>query len=253
MARYRILDAHCHLHEYSDEEIEKEIANLGIAVIAVSDDAQSSRRTLELAERYSWVIPALGLHPWEVEPDRISEVDEIIELVRSYRVRILGEIGLDKRFRRETYMYQLEVFKRFLEVAKEMDLAMTLHCVDAWREVLDLVSRASVRVAVFHWYTGPVELLQEIKDRGFYISINPAIVVQDKHKLIAKHAPEDIMLVESDGPYNYRGTRLGPHLIDRAIEEIARVRNDDPENVRRIIVENSRRFLKEIGIALDIG
>ena len=248
----KLVDAHCHLHEYEDGEIENQISKLGILVIAVSDDYASSIRTLELSKKYDWVIPALGFHPWEITGDRLDEVEDIVNLIyeNKDRVRILGEIGLDRRFRYETIVYQTEVFKRFLEVARELNLGATIHSVNTWHEVLLLLQRYDIPIAIFHWYTGPLELLKEIRDRGYAISINPAVIVQEKHRKVVKEAPPDILLIESDGPYNYRSLHLGPHLLWRTIEEIAKIRNLTIDEVVEVIYSNTYRIFKALRIPL---
>jgi len=247
----RYLDSHCHLHEFSDEEIES-FEQLDVTIVAVSDDLPSSKRTLELAERFEWIIPALGLHPWEVGADSASDAREIVELIRSRSsiVRIVGEVGLDKRFRAHTIAYQVEVFRMFVEVAKELRLGMTVHSVDTWREVLDILYRNDIPIAVFHWYTGPLELIREIADRGYMISINPAIAIQQKHRRVAEVAPLDIMLVESDAPYNYRGMKLHPSMVRGVVEEIAKVKGMDVDHVESVLRRNSQRFLRSCGISV---
>ncbi len=243
------LDSHCHLHEFTDEEID-DISALNLTIVAVSDDLPSSRRTLELALGHEWVVPALGLHPWEVSADSVPDAQEIAKLVEESKgiVRILGEVGLDKRFKAETIAYQLEVFRLFVELARELRMGMTLHSVDTWREVLDIVYRNDVPVAVFHWYTGPIELLKEIRDRGYMISVNPAIKIQQKHRKVVEAAPLDMLLIESDAPYNYRGMKLHPSMVREVVAEIAKVKGLSIEEVSRVLMENSIRFLRICGV-----
>ncbi len=246
-----MIDAHCHLHEYSDEEI-LEIERLGLTIIAVSDDIPSSIRTLELSQRFKWVIPAIGIHPWEISAETVNDIEKLEELVENHRnvVRILGEVGLDKRFRKETYSYQLEAFRRIVDLAQKYDLALNLHCVDAWREVLEIVHRAGIRIAIFHWYTGPVELLNEIRDYGYFISINPAISMQEKHRKIVECAPLEVLLVESDAPYKYRGMELHPRMIFDTLRIIADIKKLSLEQIVEVIEENAQRLLKELGLSL---
>ena len=250
----RLLDAHCHLHEYEETAVHSFIEDLGIAIIAVSDDYESSLRTLEISKRYKHVIPALGMHPWEVSAERMDEVNSIIELVYANRrnVRILGEIGLDRRFRSDTIAYQYEVFKMFLEVARELQLGVSVHSVDAWSEVFKLLQRYDIPIAVFHWYTGPLELIKDIVGAGYMISINPAISIQEKHRRVAAATPLEAILVESDGPYNYRGLRLGPHMLRESVKHIANIKGVDEDEVLRAVVENSTSLLRKVGIPVSV-
>jgi len=249
--KFKALDAHCHLHEYSNDRI-AQLKNLGIAVIAVSDDYPSSLRTLELSKTFDFVIPALGLHPWEVEPSTIEDAKRIIEEIRSNRdrVRIVGEVGLDAKFKPHTLMFQEKVFYEFLDVARELRLCMNLHSVNTWNRVLELVYRNDIPCAVFHWYTGPLDLLQKIRDCGYFISINPAIKIQEKHRRVVEVAPLDMVLLESDAPYRYRGMVLEPQMIFETLEIIARVKGLKREEVLEQIIKNSKRFLESCNIIL---
>ncbi len=247
----RYMDSHCHLHEFSDEELES-FRELDVTIVAVSDDLPSSRRTLEIANGRSWVVPALGMHPWEVSADSVVDAEEIAKLIEenSNVVRIVGEVGLDTKFRAETIAYQREVFKLFVELARDLGLGMTVHSVNTWREVLEILHRNDVRIAVFHWYTGPLELLKEIRDCGYMISINPALRIQEKHRKVVEAAPLEMLLVESDAPYNYRGLRLHPSMIPGIVEEIARIKGMSVQEVEEVLRSNSAKFLRSCGITV---
>lgn len=239
----RIVDAHCHLHEFTDDEV-KAINTLGIDVIAVSDDYSSSIRTLAIAKEYTWIIPAIGVHPWSIRAEGIEEAHRVIELAldKNVRIRMLGEVGLDRKFRPETFAYQLQVFKLFIEVAKEIKAVLNVHAAGAWREVIDILVKSDIPMAVIHWYTGPPNLLNELSDRGFYITINPAVFIQQKHKEIAALAPMDIILVESDAPYSYKGLVMHPRNIFDVIGYIANLRGISIEEAYEIISYNYEKL-----------
>ncbi len=251
MNKRAILDAHCHLHEYHDDEVET-IGNLEIMIIAVSNDYASSLRTLDLAKKFQWIVPAVGIHPWEITSDSLQDVELIQRLVVENldRIKILGEIGLDARFRKETLHIQQDVFKRFLDIAREFNLAVNIHSVDTWRDILSLLQKFDIGLAIFHWYTGPKELLKEIKDCGYFISINPAVKIQNKHRAIVAEAPLDIILVESDAPYEYRGMKMHPSMVFEVIKEIAMIKNLDLNETIELIKANSAKILKQLRIPI---
>jgi len=236
------VDAHCHLYEFDNRDIE-EFKN--ILIIAVSDDAKSSYKTIELAEEYSNIIPAIGLHPWslkEVNPKR--ELKEIRELVEKYDVKVLGEIGLDKKFVPETFSIQRMVFRELLGLAREYGLRVNLHAAGAWREVFNEVLLYDLDSVVFHWYTGPLDLLDEIVAQGYYISINPAIKVQEKHRRVLEYVKLDYILTESDGPYDYRGLKLTPKIIPDLLNIISTIKRVPENDIKWKVYENFRRYLK---------
>ncbi|MFP3229395.1 MAG: TatD family hydrolase, partial [Nitrososphaeria archaeon] len=115
---------------------------------------------------------------------------------------------------------------------------VNLHCLDAWDRCLDLVLRHDVRSAVFHWYNGPPELAERISGYGFYVSINVAAKVQRRHAALAASVPLRSLLVESDGPYEYRGMRLSPSMIPGLLDSIAELRGMSRESLESVIAGN---------------
>lgn len=239
-----VYDAHCHLHEFSDQEIAVFMAR-GYVIVAVSDDLESSLRTLNIYREYRHnIVPCLGLHPWNIEKEPRENIDHLLSLIDSEKPPCIGEVGLDKRFLPEsTFDKQMEIFRSFLEAASSIGAVINIHAVDAWREALKMVASSGVKKAIFHWFNGPEDVLKEIIDTGYMVSINAAIKIQDKHRRIARLADLDNILVESDGPYNYRGLRLSPEMIYEAISIIAEVKSISREDVERAVERNFKRYI----------
>jgi len=123
---------------------------------------------------------------------------------------------------------------------------VNVHAPDAWADVVEELRRSDVDRALIHWYTGPLHLLDTIRDLGYYISINPAVTIQKKHQEVAAAADRRIVLVESDGPYEYRGLRLVPPLIEKTVEKMAELWSTTPEYVREIVEENAKRLWRRL-------
>ncbi len=235
-----VVDAHVHLVDF-DLEYTKKLSGKFKYVFAVSEDFEESLKTIELSEKFEFVYPGIGLHPWVVERGRI---EEIIELRKKIKKRFFfEEIGLDKKFHPETFDKQVEVFERFLEVASEEKIPVNLHSAGAWREVLDLVKRHEIEKAIFHWYTGPEDVLKEIIDLGYFVDFNPAIFVQEKQGKILEKTPIENILVESDGPYKYRGIFMEPLKIFDVIKEISKIKGVSEEEIVKTILKNVRKFI----------
>ncbi len=242
----KIYDMHCHAYEFdSDEIIEILEKTPSLKIVAVSDDLESFHKTLELHDIFpEKIIPCAGFHPWNVGKLSLHEVEEVIRHAYKYGIHCIGEVGLDKKFvDLNTWPTQQAVFTRFLQVAKELDAYVTVHSPYAWREALTLMVELGVEKAMFHWYTGPLNLIDEIASSGYYISINPALKIQSKHRRVAEYTPLEHMVFESDGPYNYRGLRLSPIMIHETIEEIASLKKVSVDTVLSYASLNSERLL----------
>jgi len=234
-----LVDAHCHAHAFSDAEL-REFSK--IRIIAVSEDLESSRRTIDLSKRFNNIIPFVGIHPWNLESISEKELEEVLEILRLSGAMGIGEVGVDGRIKR-SIRRQVEVFKLFCEISAELDLPMNIHALDAWDQVFEIMLKMDVRRALFHWYTGPIRLLRDIGEAGYYISINPAARVQPKHRKVLENAELDMIVTESDGPYNYRGLRLKPTMISDLMEFISNVKGVDRISLEEVIERNFERLL----------
>jgi len=56
---------------------------------------------------------------------------------------------------------------------------------------------------IFHWYSGPLTLIPQIVERGYYFSINEKMTKTDSGKKIIGCTPSDRILTETDAPYNH--------------------------------------------------
>jgi len=232
----RVVDSHVHCHEFSRDELNGYLKSW--TLVCVSDDVSSSRRTLEIAG----AVRCLGIHPWRVESAQPGDLETLLKLVERSEVPCVGEVGLDRRFVQHTIERQREYFKAFLRLARELDLVVNVHAPDAWHEALDGLRRADIDRALIHWYTGPVELLETIRDLGYYISINPAVAIQRRHQEVAREADRRIVVLESDGPYEYRGLRLAPPAIRMAVEKLAELWGVPQNCVSEIVGTNAKRL-----------
>jgi len=244
MIRGRYVDSHAHLYEYNEEDLSKYCNNENLTIVSVSEDLTSSLKNLKIGESCSNVYVAVGIHPWRVNAVSREDLSKVLDM--STWVSLIGEVGLDRRFTPETYELQLKVFKEFIDIALKYDKALLLHAAGAWREVYNLIYRSGVSTAVFHWYTGPQDLLKEIVSSGYYIGVNVALLRQNKMREVVKAAPLESMLTESDGPYEYRGLALHPHMIKDLIAEVAIIKGVHQEDVVDVVKRNFEEFLKRV-------
>lgn len=242
----RLYDAHCHLHEFDSQAVESFVSR-GIVVVAVSDDLRSSIRTLELGRVFRGsVIPCVGIHPWNIARLDHGGLEAVLELIRSSGAVCVGEVGLDRRFLpQNTFERQVEIFSAILREASSASSVVNIHSVGAWREALRLVRRADIPRAVFHWYTGPEDVLREIEDSGYMITINPSLKIQEKHRRIASAARLENVLLESDAPYEYKGIRLSPHMVLETAELLASLRKIPVDEVLETVERNFTRTFEK--------
>jgi len=247
-----LVDSHVHLHEYGGSWS----PYCGrFTMLAVSDDLQSSLRTVEIARQCPTVVPAAGVHPWSVSKDlNVAKLTrDLEELLEVGSVRFLGEVGLDRIFTPDTFSFQLRVFEVVLDLASRYGAGLSVHAAGAWREVFDLLRRYGIAVAIFHWYTGPLDLLEDIVSEGYLIGVNPALGVQRKHEDVVRAAPLEGVVTESDGPYVYRGLRLGPELVEELLVRIAQIKGVGVGEVAEAVRRNFSGALSRVGLSPRLG
>jgi TatD DNase family protein len=247
----RLIDTHAHLDEI--EDLDKQIAeakeNGLVAIIAVGSGLSSNQRVLELSATNKEVYPALGWHPWYV---REAEIDAHLEFIEANmdKAVAVGEIGLDyhKRVRAVANKdLQKTVLRALCRIAVQHDKPVLIHSRYAWRDAYDAVTQAGVEKAVFHWYTGTSSVLRDIINRGYYISVTPAVEYHEEHRRAVREAPLDRLLLETDSPVTYgRGSArefvASPADVWRSLKGTALLRGLSEEEIAAATTENAERL-----------
>lgn len=243
------IDGHAHLSELKDlDRAIDEARRHGIrAIIGVGMNLRSNRRTLDIAEQYpGFVFPAVGYHPWEI---RQGEIEDTLSFVEAHidRCIAIGEVGLDYKVKVKKTL-QREVFERIVDLSVRYDKPLILHCRYSHRRVFNTIREAEVRRAVFHWYSGPPDLVPEIVSAGYHVSATPALRYSPPHREGIRQAPIERILVETDCPVAYDGRESRPADVGNTVGEVARIKDMSDENAAAIIFRNTIDFY---GFSLD--
>jgi TatD DNase family protein len=244
---YRLIDSHAHLEELEDLDSAMDRARQSgvAAIVAVGSDYQSNSSVLEIAAKYpGFVRPALGLHPgmlYRVE----SSLEREIQFIEDHldEAVAIGEVGLDyhKRVLSNTSKdRQHSVFSMLLSLGRKHRKPVIIHSRYAWRDSFALTKEAAVELAVFHWYTGPSNVLKDILDAGYFVSATIAAEYHAEHRRAVKEAPLDRLLLETDCPVVYQGHRSEPADVTRSLRAAADLKELSPD----IVAENTTRNAK---------
>jgi len=239
----KYIDSHCHLYKFNEIEIKRIIKGEAIIILSVSEDLESSLKNIVLSQLNENIIPAIGIHPWNIEKVNENTFKIIEDIIKDNKVKILGEIGLDKKFKPETFEKQKEIFEKFLNLAIEYDLNLNLHTPNASNDVFDLLIKYDIKKAYFHWYSGDEKLLEEIIDKGYFIGINVATIVNEKYKKYIEIANIENIITESDGPYNYKGIILHPDMLKDLYKLISDIKRVSLKELSNIIKNNFAKFI----------
>jgi TatD DNase family protein len=214
-------------------------------IIAASVDLKSFKTTVRIAESDKRVIPSVGLHP-EMIPDSISDLDEVLQLMEEQR--FVSEVGLDRRAasERESYQLQVEVFTRILETAEKHSNVLIVHSRGLEQETVDLLAQYELKHIVMHWYSGSVSVLRTIIDRGYFVSVNPAIIFYKKAQKLVRRIPLDLILTESDGPTRFGRLMSVPSDVVAVVAKLAEVLNNEQATVEQALWSNFATILGDM-------
>jgi TatD DNase family protein len=238
-----MIDTHAHLDEI--EEIDRAIQrakDAGIrSIVAVGMDLASNVTTLDLAEQFpDMVHPAIGYHPWSISTDTIEENLTFIEENLPSCIA-LGEVGIDYKIKVKKPV-QWEVFSKVLSLAIQHNRPVIVHSRFSHQRSHRMVRDLGIDKAVFHWYTGSLEILEKIIDDGYYISATPALAYSPPHQAAMKAAPIERILVETDSPVEYQGKVSEPADLNVTLNELSRLKEMELDKVRNITTANAKHF-----------
>ncbi len=240
-----LIDSHAHLDEIEDIESSLQIAQKsGVrAIVAVGVDLDSNKKTLQIAKgNPSYVYPAIGYHPWDIKRE---DIEECITFIRNHinDCVAMGEVGLDYKAKVKKDL-QRKVFQSLSEISSKYRKPIILHCRYSHQRVYEMIREIGIECAVFHWYTGPIDLLDKIAENGYFISATPALAYSPPHQEAIKTAPLERILLETDTPVIYSGKESRPKDVNTTLKEVARIKKIDVVKVARQTTENASRFFR---------
>ena len=247
-----IFDSHAH---YTDKAFNDDRENMldslkesGICgVINCGADLESSKASLELADKYDYFYFACGIHPEEVKnlPDDYIEI--LRDMAKHEKCVAIGEIGLDYYWRQDTKEKQKEVFENQILLARALNLPIIVHDREAHGDTLEILKKYKPK-GVLHCFSGSVETAKEVLKLGMYIGLGGAVTFKNAKKPVevAEFLPLDRLLLETDCPYMapvpMRGKRNDSSYITFVAEKIGEIKGIDAQTVIDTATENTKRL-----------
>jgi TatD DNase family protein len=238
-----MIDSHAHLNEI--EAVDEALARaqeVGITgIVAVGMDLASNRTTLELHRRFPHLVyPAVGYHPWSITPEGM---EENLAFIREHLAgcTALGEVGLDYQAKVKKKLQQ-QVFAAVLDLAAGEGKPVIIHTRFSQLRAHRMVQEAGITKAVFHWYSGPLEVLEDILADGYFISATPALAYSPPHQAAVQAAPLGQILIETDAPVEYQGKESEPADLWTTARELSQVKGVELSQVIATTTANARRF-----------
>ena len=252
-----IFDTHAHYDDEAfNEDWDKLLLSLpenGIeAVVNVGASIQSTKNTLELMKKYSFVYGAAGVHPNETAELNEHLMDWLRHVAGKEKVVAIGEIGLDYYWNQPEPEVQKHWFVRQLDLAREVNLPVIVHSRDAAKDTLDIIKAENARDmgGVIHCFSYSVEMAREYLSMGFYLGIGGVLTFNNAKKLkeVVDYMPMDQLVLETDCPYlspvPNRGKRNSSLNLPYVVKAVSEIKGISEEEVIAVTRENARRMYR---------
>lgn len=247
MEKIALIDIHAHLDELNDLSSSLiEAREVGVAaIVAVGSNLDSNKKTMEIAAANPhYVYPAIGYHPWDIKEEEIEK--NLLFLQENLGKCIaLGEIGLDYKAKVKKEI-QHKVFGALLDLAAQFNKPIIIHCRYSHERALKMILEKKIERAVFHWYSGSLEILDEIIRQGYFVSATPALLYSLHHQEAIKKAPLERILLETDTPVIYQGIESRPKHVRITLDQVAKLKGLDISFVAEETTAHARHFFQII-------
>ena len=222
-----LYDAHNHYHDAwlapHRARVFADLASVGVRCAVVNGTCETdwpdvTALCAQFSTRNTRPLPSYGLHPWDVGNRSPDWQKKLLAVLNADPHAALGEIGLDRwildrarpddprlaGLRRAPLAEQIEAFAWQLDLAATRNLPASIHCLDAFGALHDLLraARLPARGFLLHAYSGPAEMVKNFADLGAFFSFNGSFLDPRKTRLQELYAalPADRLLVETDAP-----------------------------------------------------
>ncbi len=249
-----IFDTHAHYDDIAFDEDRDELIEYmhqnGVDYIVNAGEAvKSSLAGVEMGKKYDFVYSASGIHPEHANETTDSDIVEIEKIAKeNKKVVAIGEIGLDYHYEGYDKEKQIDIFKKQLKIAKDLDLPVIIHSRDASQDTFDIIKESGVRKGIIHCYSGSAQMAADYVKMGFFIGIGGVLTYKNARKLVEVAEEIDInnIVLETDCPYlapaPFRGKRNNSLYIQYVAEKMAEIKGISYDEVCKITSENGKKI-----------
>ncbi len=248
-----ITDTHTHLYseafdEDRSETIKKAIAKGVNRFFIPAIDSTYTQRMLNLEKEFpSHVYLMSGLHPTHVKENYQEELEHVEHMLGTHKMYAVGEIGIDLYWEQHFLKEQQIAFQKQIQLAKKFELAIVIHCRDAFDEVFEVLEKekdAALR-GIFHCFTGDFEQAQKALSYNMKLGIGGVVTFKNgKIDTFLKDIDLGDIVMETDAPYlapkPYRGKRNESAYIVHVLDKLAAIYDLSIEEVASRTTENSK-------------
>ncbi len=249
-----LIDTHCHLDagEFDPDRDEVHARALAAGVRMMILPAVTASGFADVAaacRRYAGCLPAWGMHPMYIHVHHAGHLTLLRRQIEQWRPVAVGEIGLDLFVPGLDYATQERFFVAQLQIARDYDLPVLLHCRRANDQILKHLRRFRLRGGIAHAFSGSRQQAEAFIGLGFKLGFGGAFTWSRATRLqaLARELPLEAIVLETDSPdippaWVGKG-RNEPGELPRIAATLAELRGIGVEEVARQTSHNARAVL----------
>jgi len=259
----QLVDSHCHinfpqLRERLPDLLSNAKANQVGHMLVIATTWENFPDVLSMAQEHGNLSASIGVHPCTTEGHEPS-IGELCDLGAHKLVVAVGETGLDYHWNEGDLTWQHERFHRHIEVAKQLRKPLIIHTRAAANDTMQTLKQQNAAEArgVMHCFAEDWRIAKLALDIDFYISFSGIVTFKSAPDVqeVARKAPLDRILVETDSPYlapvPKRGKTNEPAYVKHTAEFVAQLRGMPYEELVEATTINFYRLFNQARKTVD--
>lgn len=239
-----MIDTHAHLSSRFSEEIK--IAGLDWIILAASC-IQDSKDNLELNKNNEKLLPAIGIHPQEID----NSFEELEKLITD-RVVAVGECGLEftDNVGEADRKKQIELFRKQITLSQKINRPLIVHSRQASEETLEILGEYKNLCGVIHCYSGGKKRIKRFLELPgmWYFGIDGNLTYEIGLEEVVKNIPKERLILETDCPFltpvPFRGQKNCPEYVKYVYQKVSEIWQMSFEETEKIIDQNAKNLFK---------
>ena len=225
-------------------------------MVVTGTTIDESQKAIELCGDYpERLVSTCGVHPHHASDWNPDSEASIRAMAEQACVRAVGETGLDFNRNYSPPDAQEHAFQCQVALAAELNKPLFCHQRDAHERFVAILreQRASLGRIVVHCFTDSWAALADYLTLDCYIGITGWICDERRGielRQLVSFVPDDRLLLETDAPYllprnldpKPADSTNEPAYLPHILREVAQCRQQDPQDLARECLQNSRQF-----------
>jgi TatD DNase family protein len=249
-----IIDSHCHLdYEPLINNIDQVLLNAKnnniISLLTIGTSLESSKKVLDIVDKYPNVYGAIGIHP-NSTTNNLDKLDDILALKKkNKKIIAFGETGLDYFYKHSERRDQIFAFEKHIEFSTAENVPVIIHTREADDDTILIIKKYSKKTKfLIHCFTGTLAFAKNLIDLDCLISFSGIITFKKSNDLrdVVKYVPLEKMLIETDSPYlspdPFRGKSNEPANVKIVAQAVAAIKQVSFDEVANSTTYNFKKF-----------